>query len=92
MIAKRLRRRHGLKTRTADPVESAKVAGLRYVTDSRPGISRRRAGKGFTYINVDGSAILRGYTVQQAASVVPCPVTYKRQDMQPGENQPCSLP
>jgi DNA topoisomerase IB len=92
MIAKQLRRRPGLKTQTADPVESAKVAGLCYVTDSCPGISHKRAGKDFTYINVDGSAILRRYTVQQAASVVPCPVTYKRQDIQPGESQPCSLP
>ncbi|GAC1417598.1 MAG: DNA topoisomerase IB [Acidobacteriaceae bacterium] len=40
-----------------DPVESAKAAGLRYVYDSRPGIRRRRYGKGFRYISVDGSVI-----------------------------------
>ena len=28
---------------------AAEAAGLRYVTDSMPGIARRRAGKGFTY-------------------------------------------
>lgn len=33
-----------------DPVESAKEAGLRYVTDAKPGITRKRAGKGFRYI------------------------------------------
>jgi DNA topoisomerase-1 len=40
-----------------DPYESAKVAGLRYVTDTRPGIRRKRAGKGFTYIGIDGTPI-----------------------------------
>jgi DNA topoisomerase-1 len=37
-----------------DPAQSAKAAGLRYTTDARPGIRRRRNGKGFTYIGVDG--------------------------------------
>jgi DNA topoisomerase I len=40
-----------------DPVESAKEAGLRYVTDSRPGITRKKAGKGFRYVGPDGEAI-----------------------------------
>lgn len=31
-----------------DPVESAKVAGLRYITDSLPDIRRKHTGKGFT--------------------------------------------
>lgn len=34
-----------------------RVPGLRYVTDATPGISRRRAGKGFTYIGLDGKPI-----------------------------------
>jgi DNA topoisomerase I len=42
---------------TSDPVESAKLAGLRYVTDSSPGISRKRHGKGFAYAGVDGKPI-----------------------------------
>ena len=33
-----------------DPVESAKAAGLRYVTDAKPGIERRRHGKNFRYL------------------------------------------
>jgi DNA topoisomerase-1 len=33
---------------------SAKGAGLRYGTDASPGIRRKRAGKGFTYIDVEG--------------------------------------
>lgn len=40
-----------------DPVETAEMAGLRYVTDTRPGITRRRAGKGFTYTGPDGKPI-----------------------------------
>ncbi|HKO17826.1 MAG TPA: DNA topoisomerase IB [Acidobacteriaceae bacterium] len=37
-----------------DPVESAKAAGLRYVTDATPGIKRKRQGKGFRYVSPDG--------------------------------------
>ena len=40
-----------------DPAESARVAGLRYVTDIRPGIRRKRAGKTFTYLSSDGHTI-----------------------------------
>ena len=35
-------------------VESAKIAGLRYVSDTAPGIRRRRAGRGFSYLDSDG--------------------------------------
>ena len=35
----------------------AEAAGLRYVTDSMPGITRRRAGKGFTYRDPHGRVI-----------------------------------
>lgn len=40
-----------------DPVKSAKAAGLRYVTDNSPGIRRKGAGKGFSYIGLDGKPI-----------------------------------
>jgi DNA topoisomerase-1 len=40
-----------------DPEASAEEAGLRYVTDDGPGIRRRRAGKGWTYIGADGARI-----------------------------------
>ena len=39
------------------PEESAREAGLRYVSDEMPGITRRRAGRGFTYRNPDGSKV-----------------------------------
>jgi DNA topoisomerase-1 len=41
----------------SDPVESAQAAGLRYVSDIQPGIRRKRAGKGFSYVGPDGKAI-----------------------------------
>jgi DNA topoisomerase-1 len=40
-----------------DPQASAEEAGLRYVSDSGPGIRRRRAGKGWTYIGADGARL-----------------------------------
>ncbi|HYE90074.1 MAG TPA: hypothetical protein VEA38_03595 [Terriglobales bacterium] len=40
-----------------DPVQSAKIAGLRYVHDGGPGIRRRRAGRGFAYLGVDGRPV-----------------------------------
>ena len=40
-----------------DPVESASAARLRYVSDATPGIRRRRAGSGFTYVDAAGEAL-----------------------------------
>jgi DNA topoisomerase-1 len=40
-----------------DPQAHAEEAGLRYLTDTAPGIARRRAGKGWTYIGPDGERI-----------------------------------
>ena len=42
---------------TEDPEASAEMAGLRYVSDEEPGISRKRWGRGFTYISPDGEHI-----------------------------------
>ena len=39
------------------PRESARDAGLRYVTDARPGIRRIRSGRGFRYLRPDGSPV-----------------------------------
>ena len=40
-----------------DPVEAAEAAGLRYVRDGEPGITRKRAGKHFRYIGPDGQSV-----------------------------------
>ena len=44
-------------TGTSDPRAVARDAGLRYATDTRPGITRARSGKGFTYRDADGTTI-----------------------------------
>ena len=38
-------------------VEAAAAAGLRYVTDTAPGIRRRRRGRGFAYTRPDGAPL-----------------------------------
>ena len=40
-----------------DDRASARAAGLRYASDARPGITRRRAGRGFSYRDADGRLI-----------------------------------
>src|SRR5213080_102470 len=44
-------------TDIAAPVAAAKSAGLRYVSDTMPGIRRKRVGKHFSYIGKDGKPI-----------------------------------
>lgn len=57
MPTRRARTRKKLPVVVTDPAESAKEAGLRYVSDTRPGIRRRRAGKSFRYFNSDGTPL-----------------------------------
>src|SRR5438067_13528894 len=52
-----------------DPVASARAAGLRYVTDQRPGIRRKRAGKGFSYVGPDGKSIRDGEELRRIKSL-----------------------
>jgi DNA topoisomerase-1 len=40
-----------------DPQDAAESVGLRYVSDARPGIRRRKSGNGFTYTQADGSKL-----------------------------------
>jgi len=55
---------------TPDPVQSAKDAGLRYSSDSRPGIRRIRCGKGFRYQRPDGAAVKDAETLARIKSLV----------------------
>lgn len=48
-----------------DPLESARAAGLRYVTDDEPGIRRRKRGKGFTYLDPQGGAVKDEKTLER---------------------------
>ena len=43
-----------------NPREAAKEIGLRYSSDDRPGIRRRRRGRGFQYLDPDGRTITDG--------------------------------
>ncbi len=40
-----------------EPLQSARAAGLRYVSDLGPGIVRRRVGRGFTYTGPNGRRV-----------------------------------
>jgi DNA topoisomerase-1 len=48
-----------------DPLESAKAAGLRYVTDDEPGIRRQKRGKGFTFVDPQGNTIKDEKTLER---------------------------
>jgi DNA topoisomerase-1 len=45
------------ETTEAEGRASAQAAGLRYSADARPGITRRRAGRGFGYSRPDGTPV-----------------------------------
>ena len=51
-------------------IASAEAAGLRYVTDSVPGIRRRRVGRGFAYVDPDGHAIRDREHIRRFRSLV----------------------
>lgn len=53
-----------------DPVEAARAAGLRYVTDRVPGVKRKRAGKGFTYTDAKGERVTDGKEVARIKALV----------------------
>ena len=48
-----------------DPQDAAESAGLRYVSDARPGIRRRKSGKGFSYARVDGSRLSEPHVIRR---------------------------
>lgn len=52
-----------------DPVQSAQMAGLRYVTDEGLGIRRKRVGRHFTYIGLDGKPIHDESTLKRIKSL-----------------------
>jgi DNA topoisomerase-1 len=52
-----------------DPLESAQAAGLRYVSDTSPGIRRRRSGKGFSYVGPDGRPVRDKATLARIRSL-----------------------
>src|ERR1051326_1382631 len=61
------RRRSALPT---DPYESARIAGLRYVTDEEPGIVRKRSGRGFCYLDAENRLVKDAETLKRIRSLV----------------------
>jgi DNA topoisomerase I len=53
-----------------DPVESARAAGLRYVSEDSSGIRRRRAGRGFVYLDADGRRVRDAETLRRIRALV----------------------
>ena len=52
-----------------DPRDAAECAGLRYVSDARPGIRRQKAGKGFTYFRPDGARVIEPHMLGRIRSL-----------------------
>ena len=53
-----------------DPAESAKAAGLRYVSDAKPGLTRLKRGKAFRYAAANGAAVRDAETLGRIKSLV----------------------
>jgi DNA topoisomerase-1 len=53
-----------------DPISSARAAGLRYVSDAKPGIRRLRHGKHFRYVDAEGHAVRDAATLGRIKSLV----------------------
>ncbi len=54
-----------------DPERSARRAGLVYVSDAEPGITRRRRGKGFSFHHPDGALVEGAERERVEALVIP---------------------
>ena len=69
---KRIRfgKRRSVPVLPTDPYESARVARLRYVTGDEPGIRRKRAGRGFCYLDPDGRPVNDADTLKRIRSLV----------------------
>ena len=52
-----------------DPRDAAEEAGLRYVSDDSPGITRRRVGKGFSYRLPKGGTVKEAGTLKRIRSL-----------------------
>jgi DNA topoisomerase I len=61
------RRRNGNATIQLDNFRAARDAGLTYVSDDSPGISRKRVGSGFTYTDAHGRTIRNRTTLGRIA-------------------------
>jgi DNA topoisomerase-1 len=68
--AKSARKQSAAPTTLPDPLDSARAAGLRYVYDTRPGISRHRTRTGFTYRTTDNKPLRDKETLARIKALV----------------------
>jgi DNA topoisomerase-1 len=54
----------------AASIKDARAAGLQYVTPQEPGITRRRAGRGFVYRDAEGRVVRDSATLERIAALV----------------------
>jgi DNA topoisomerase I len=52
-----------------DPKDAAESAGLRYVSDDRPGVRRKKSGKGFSYARPDGTKLSDAHVLARIRSL-----------------------
>lgn len=57
------------KPKTEEAVEAAREAGLRYVSDRKPGVRRKRRRGGFDYFGADGHKVRDGETLARIRSL-----------------------
>jgi DNA topoisomerase-1 len=57
-------------TSSPEHVDSANAAGLRYVSDSMPGVRRKRNGRGFSYVGLNGGTITSRAEIKRFRSLV----------------------
>jgi DNA topoisomerase-1 len=68
-----------------DPKITAKAAGLRYVADSMPGYTRKRAGTGFNFFDAEGKPVKDKTLIQRFDKLV-IPPAYSNVWISPYEN------
>lgn len=56
---------------STDPHDAAEVAGLVYVSDAEPGLTRRRRGRGFSYHHLDGDLVSDAERARIEALAIP---------------------
>jgi DNA topoisomerase-1 len=53
-----------------DPKDAAESVGLRYVTVEQAGIQRRKSGRGFRYLNPDGTTVTDAQVLRRIRAIV----------------------
>src|ERR1051325_814744 len=63
-------RRAAMRNEVPEGKEFAKATGLRYVSDTMPGIHRKGSGKNFSYVDAQGKAVNDAATLRRIRSLV----------------------